>query len=84
MPNKPPSSKFAEIIPTGVVAIICGIVAVSVLFQNLIIACLVGTIGIVVGIATLRLQVEKLDKIFAVIGINLSFVPMIYAVAIFV
>lgn len=84
MSNKPPLSKFAAIIPSGTVAIICGIGAVSVLFQNLIIACLIGTIGIVLGITTLRLQVEKLDQIFAVVGITLSFVPIIYAVAIFV
>ena len=61
MSNKHPSPKIAEIIPTGVAAAICGIGAISVLSQNLIIACLVGAIGIVAGIATLRMQVEKLD-----------------------
>ena len=80
MPNKSQSSKFAEIIPTGTVAIICGIGAITTLFQNLVIACIVG----IVGIATLRMQVEKLDKIFAMIGINLSFIPIIYMLIILV
>ena len=81
MPNGSPSSKWADIISTGPVVIICGIAAIASLFQNLIIA---GIVGIIIGIATLRMQVEKLDKIFAMIGIILSLVPMIYAIVILV
>jgi hypothetical protein len=50
----------------------------------LVIACIAGIVGIIIGIATLRMQVEKLDKIFAMIGIILSLVPMIYAIVILV
>jgi len=84
MPGKPPSPKFAEIIPTGIIAIICGIGAISVLFQYPIIAFLVSGIGIVVGITTLKMNVERLDKIFAVIGIILSVGSMIYTIAVFI
>ena len=84
MPNGSPSSKRADIISTGPVVIICGIAAIASLFQNLIIACIAGIVGIIIGIATLRMQVEKLDKIFAMIGIILSLVPMIYAIVILV
>jgi hypothetical protein len=76
---KPPSPKIAETIPIGSVAVICGMGAIRILFRNLIIACLAGAIGIVAGIAILRMQVEKLDKIFVAIGLTLSIVPMVYA-----
>jgi hypothetical protein len=84
MPNKPPLSKLVEIIPTGTVAIICGIGAIRTLFQNLVIACAVGIVGIAIGIATLRIDVEKSDKFLAMIGIILSLVPIIYAIVILV
>ena len=84
MSNKFPSPTIAEIMPTGIIAAICGIGAISVLFQNLILACLSSVVGILAGITTLRAQVEKLDKIFAVIGITLSIVPLIYTIAIFI
>jgi len=80
MSNKSQSPKFAEITPTGIVALILGIGAITLLFRNLLVACLVGVIGIVVGITTLRMQAEKQDKIFAVIGIIFSLVPIIYAI----
>ena len=83
MSDKPSSFKFAQIIPAGTVAIICGIGAIRLLFQYPIIAFLVGTIGMVVGVITLRMQVEKLDKVCAVIGIALSIAPMIYVMVIF-
>jgi len=54
MCNKPPLSKWADIIPTGTVVIICGIGAITGLFQNLVIACVVGIVGIAIGILVKR------------------------------
>jgi hypothetical protein len=84
MPNRPPLSKWMDIVPTGTVVIICGISAITILFQNLMIACLVGISGVAIGIATLRIDVEKSDKLFAKIGVILSLVPIIYAIVILV
>jgi hypothetical protein len=84
MPNGSPSSKWVDIISTGPVVIICGIAAIASLFQNLVNTCIAGIVGIIIGIATLRMQVEKLDKIFAMMGIILSLVPMIYAIVVLV
>ncbi len=84
MSYKLPSPKFAETIPIGIVAIICGIGAITILFQNLIIACLMWIVGIAIGIAKLRVHTEKLDKISAIIGIILCLVPIIYAIVILV
>ena len=83
MRNKNSSHRFADLIPTGIVALFCGIVAISVLIPNLYIACLVGTIGIKLGVTALKMQLEKLDKINAMIGISLSIIPLIYALVIF-
>ena len=69
-------------IPMGPVVIICGIGAITVLFQDLVIACVVGMVGIIIGIATLRIDVEKLDKYLAGFGIVLCLVPIIYVMAI--
>jgi hypothetical protein len=80
MPSKTPLSKFAQTIPIGTVAMICGISGINLLSQNLVVACLLGTLGVIIGIATLKIHAEKLDKIFAMIGIILSLIPMIYAV----
>lgn len=82
MSNKPSSPKVAQTIPIGTVAIICGIGALSALSQNLMVACIIGIVGVVVGITTLKMKAEKLDKISATIGIILSFAPMIYAIVI--
>lgn len=79
MSNKPPLSGFGQINPTGTVAVTCGTGALTLLFRNLVVACLLGMVGIVIGIVTLKIGAEKLDKIFAVIGIALSFIPIIYA-----
>ena len=84
MPNKSPLSKWTDIIPTGTVVIICGIGAITTLFQNLVIGCIMGMAGTAIGTATLRTDAEKLDKILAMIGVILSFVPMIYAIVILV
>ena len=84
MSNRSPSFKFGEIAPTGTISMICGIGAVTTLFQNLVIACLVGITGIAIGIATLRMDTEKLDKTFAFVGIILSFVPVIYVMIVLV
>ena len=84
MSHKHPSGEFAAIIPTGTIAMICGIGALATLSQNLAIACLTGIVGIAIGIATLRMHVEKRDKIFAAIGIALSIAPVIYAIVIFI
>jgi hypothetical protein len=83
MPNKQPTYKFAETIPMGIVAIVCAIGALSVLLHNLMIACLLSLIGFGIGIVTLRMQAERLDKILAMIEIVLSFIPVIYAIVIF-
>jgi hypothetical protein len=84
MPDKPSLSKWADIIPTGAVVIICGIGAITVLFQSLVVACAVGIVGIAIGVATLRMDVEKTDKLLATIGMILALVPVIYAIVIFV
>ena len=84
MPDKPQLPKFAEIIPTGTVAIICGVGSIRILFQNLVIACVVGIVGIAIGFATLKMKAEKLDKIFAVIGIRDKVIPIIYTLVILV
>jgi hypothetical protein len=84
MPDKPSLFKWADIIPTGPVVIICGIGAITVLFQSLVIACAVGIIGIAIGLATLRMDVEKTDKLLATIGIILALAPLIYSTVIFV
>jgi len=84
MSKKPASSKFAQTFPIGIVAMICGIGALATLAQNLVIACLIGVVGVARGIAALRMHTEKLDKTFAIIGTILSFVPMIYAIVILV
>jgi hypothetical protein len=51
----------------------------TVLFQNLMIACIVGIIGIAIGAATLRLDVEKLDERFPMTGIILCLIPIMDA-----
>ncbi len=84
MSSKPPSSKFAQTIPIGTVVIICGIGALTFLFQNLVIACLLGILGMIIGVATLKIHTEKLNKIFAMIGIILSLTPMIHAIVILI
>jgi len=83
MSNKPFLPKIAETIPTGVVVTICGIGAINILLKYPVIALLVGATGIVFGIATLRMNSEKLDKTFAVIGIILSVGSIIYLLAVF-
>ena len=80
MSNRPSSFKFAQIFPTGTIAMICGIGAIANLVQNLAIACLIGMVGISIGMATLRMRVERLDKTLAFMGIILSFIPIVYAV----
>jgi hypothetical protein len=84
MTDKPSLSKWADIIPTGTVVIICGIGAITILFQSLVIACGVGIVGIAIGVATLRMDVEKTDKLIATIGMILALVPLIYTIVIFV
>lgn len=84
MSNGSPSFKFGEIAPTGTISTICGIGAVTTLFQNLTIACVIGIVGVLRGVLTLRMPVERLDKTFAVIGTILSFVPIVYTLIIFV
>ncbi len=84
MSDKPPSPKFAQTIPTGIVAMICGIGALASLSQNLFSACLLGISGLVIGIATLKTHAEELDKISAMIGMILSLTPMIYAIVILI
>ena len=69
--------KFAETISTGGVALICAISALTVLFRNPLAACLLGLLAIGIGIVTLRMQVEKLEKSFAVIAITLSLISII-------
>ena len=59
---------------------ICGIGAIANLVQNLAIACLIGIVGISIGMATLRMRGERLDKTLASMGIILSFIPIVYAV----
>lgn len=83
MPKKRSSLKFAELISTGIVVIFCGIGAISLLVQNLVVACILGTIGLVLGVTVWRTEVEKLEKISATIGIALSIIPFIYALVIF-
>lgn len=78
MSNKP--FKFGQIFPTGTIALLCGIGAITTLPQDLAIACLIGTVGISIGVLTLRMQVEKLDKILAVIGTIFSLIPIIYTI----
>jgi hypothetical protein len=84
MRNKPPLSKWADVIPIGTVVIICGIGAITVLFQNLVMACIVGIIGIAIAVAALRIDVEKSDKLLVGIGIVLSLAPIIHAIVILV
>ena len=80
MPNKSQSPRFAEIAPTGAISAICGMGAISILSRNLLFACCVGVIGLLIGIVTLRMQVERLDKILAGFGIALSIIPIVYAI----
>ena len=82
MPDKSTFSKGIDMIPIGPIVIICGISAITILFQNLVIACVVGIVGIAIGIATLRIDVEKLDKYLVRIGIVLCLVPIIYAICV--
>jgi hypothetical protein len=84
MRNKPPLSKWADVILIGTVVIICGKGAITVLFQNLVMACVVAIIGIAIGVAALRIDVEKSDKLLVGIGIVLSLAPIIYAIVILV
>ena len=84
MPNDQKSSTFAEIISLGMVALICGVGAVSMLFRNLVVACLLGTIGLIVGVMVIKMNVERLEKICAVAGICLSMSPLIYALFLFI
>jgi hypothetical protein len=84
MPNRTPLVRWADIIPIGPIVIICGISALTILFQNLVIACLVGLAGVAIGIAALRIDTKESDKLFAMIGIILSLVPIIYAAVILV
>jgi len=44
----------------------------------------VGIVGIAIGIAMLRMDVEKTDKLLATIGMTLALAPLIYAIVIFV
>jgi len=83
MSNKYAAYKSAETIPIGVVATVCSVGALTVLQHHLIIACLLALIGFGIGLVTLRMQAEKLDKILAMIGIVLSFISLIYAIVIF-
>jgi hypothetical protein len=76
--------KFAQTVPTGVVSTICALSAWTVLFQNLVTACFAGLIAIGIGFITLKVQVEKLEKSWAVIGITLAIIPIIYAILIFI
>ncbi len=82
MSNKSPLPKSAQTIPTGTLALICGIGALILLFSNLAFACLLGIIGLITGMVTLNSHVEKLDKILALIGMILSFIPIVSAVII--
>jgi len=84
MSHKYLSGKFVEIIQTGTIAMIYGIGALATLSQNLAIACLTGIVGIAIGIATLRMSVEKWDKMFAAIGMALSIASVIYATVTFI
>jgi hypothetical protein len=47
-------------------------------------ACVVAIIGIAIGVAALRIDVEKSDKLLVGIGIVLSLAPIIYAIVILV
>jgi hypothetical protein len=60
MRNKPPFSKWADVIPTDTVVIICGLGAITVLFQNLVIACVVGIGEIAIGILVRDKNLEDL------------------------
>jgi hypothetical protein len=66
------------------VIIICGTGAITILFQNLVVAYVVGITGIAAGIATLGIGVEKLDKFLAMTEIILSVIPIFYAAVILV
>ncbi len=84
MSSKPPTPEFKQTIPTGTLTLICGIGALALLFQNLGFACLLGTMGIILGIVTLNTHAKTLDKILARIGTLLSFVPILYAMLIWI
>ncbi len=84
MSRKPPAPESKQTIPTGTLTVICGIGALALLFQNLGFACLLAAIGIILGIVTLNTRAKTLDKILARIGILLSFVPVIYAMALLI
>jgi hypothetical protein len=82
MSSRSPSFKFGEIVSTGTISMICGIGAIMTLFQNLTLACVIGIVGVSIGILTLRMRVERLDKILAFTGIVLSLAPMVYSIII--
>jgi len=80
MPNKIPSPSFAEKISLGIVTIILGVSSITCLSQNIFLALCLSIISMVFGFITLRTEVEKIDKILAVIGIVISLIIMIYIV----
>ena len=57
--NNNQSPKFAQIIPMGVVATVCAVGALTVLSQNLVIACLLAILAFAAGIAALKMPAEN-------------------------
>jgi hypothetical protein len=78
MPDKFQPAKFAQTISTGIGATMVGVGALAFLFRNLVAACLLGIIGVILGNVALKIETEKFNKILAIIGTILSLIPMIY------
>lgn len=78
MSKKSLISSFADKPSLGFVTIILGVSELYFLSKNIFLALFLSIISMIFGFLALKVEVEKIDKILAVIGIIISLILIIY------
>lgn len=78
--NKSQSPKLIETVRFDVLAVIAGVISISLIFQNQIFACIFGIVGIVSFVLSVRFDEYggKIERYFAFLGLVLSALSVLF------